>query len=174
MSVIVNKTNAQLLFEYGIRGGVNLASFNDSKQEIDSRRIGILAGVYGKVRISSIPISIQPEVLYSQKGAEINGVEVKLSYIEIPILARVNLSQKGIIKPHIYLGPYLGFNLNYEEEPSGDLEEANNMDYGLVFGAGINVKKLNVGLRYSLGLKEIFEIEEERNNVIAIIFGYGI
>lgn len=169
----VKEASAQIMPEFGIRGGINFASFSDSKQEVDSRRVGLLAGVYGTIKIPSIPISIQPEVLYSQKGAEINGVKVKLSYIEIPVLIRMNLASKVSLIPHLYAGPYVGFKFNYEEEPppADDEIQEKNLDYGLVFGAGFDINKINVGVRYNLGLNEIFEVEEERNNVIAIVAG---
>lgn len=169
----VKEAPAQILSEFGIRGGINFASFSDSKQEVDSRRVGLLSGVYGTFKIPLIPISIQPEVLYSQKGAGINGVEVKLSYIEIPVLVRINLASMGSLSPHLYAGPYIGFKLTYKEEPQpSDAEiQVNNTDYGLVFGGGLDIRKINLGVRYSLGFNEILEFEEERNNVIAIVAG---
>ncbi|NBC67264.1 MAG: outer membrane beta-barrel protein [Bacteroidetes bacterium] len=173
INLYVKEASAQIMPEFGIRGGINFASLSDSKQEVDSRRVGLLSGVYGTFQIPFIPISIQPEVLYSQKGAEINGVEVNLSYIEIPVLARINLASKVLLTPHIYAGPSIGFKLNYKEEPppADDEIQINNTDYGLVFGGGFDVRKINLGFRFSIGLNEIFDIEEERNSVIAIIAG---
>lgn len=172
--ICISEVQAQIVPEFGIRGGVNFASFSDSKQEVDSRRTGLLVGVYLKVPIPVIPVSIQSEVLYSQKGAEINGVEVRLSYIEIPLLVKVDLAREILISPHLYAGPYLGFNLNHEEEPAGDQEfqdDGVNNDFGLIFGAGIDISRINVGVRYSLGLEEVFEDEEIRNNAISIVAG---
>lgn len=173
IDLYVKEASAQIIPEFGIRSGINFASFSDSKQEVDSRRVGLLAGAYGTFKVPYIPIFIQPEVLYSQKGAEINGVEVNLSYIELPVLVRINLTSKGLLKPHIYAGPHIGFKLNYEEEPPpADNEiQVNNTDYGLVFGGGLDVQKVNLGVRFSIGLNEIFDIEEERNSVIAIVAG---
>ena len=163
VGMFVNQTRAQTTLELGIRGGVNFASFSDSKQEVDSRRIGLMAGAYAVVPISGTAFSIQPEVLYTQKGAGINDVEIHFSYLEVPLLARVNLTSKRKLKPHLYLGPSVSFNLNAEEDPpaqGGDIplakERANNVVYGLAAGGGMNINRINIGLRYNYDLKEAF------------------
>ncbi len=169
--IFVNEVKAQIRPTFGIRGGVNFASFNDSKQAVDSRRIGLLAGLYAVVNIPGTPVSIQPEVFYSQKGVEINNVEVLLNYLEIPLLVRIDFAEMAALSPHIYAGPYLAFNLNYEEEPAGNLPNTKNIVFGALVGLGIDLNKINFGIRYSLGLEEIFENEEARNTAISIVAG---
>ncbi|MCW9705437.1 porin family protein [Fodinibius salsisoli] len=176
--VIANQVKAQTSPEFGIRGGINFASFSNSKQEVDSRRVGLLAGAYAVVPISGTSFSIQPEVLYTQKGAEINDVEIKFSYIEIPVLARIDFATERNLTPHLYLGPYAGINVNAEENPpaQGDIplaeERANDFVYGLTVGGGIDMNSINIGLRYSYGLEEVFKIEGARNTAISIVAGY--
>lgn len=166
--ILINETSAQTV-ELGLRGGVNIASLADSKQEVDSPRIGLLVGVYGKFTIPGTPLSIQSEVLYSQKGAEVNNVEIKRSYIEIPVFVRADFSSSGVLSPHIYAGPYFGFKL--DAEPAND--STNDNDFGLTFGVGTGINGFNVGLRYSRGLKEILENEEEKNKAFSIVVGFG-
>lgn len=162
----INQTKAQTV-EIGLRGGVNIASLADAKQEVDSPRIGLLAGVYGRVSIPGTRFSIQPEVLYSQKGAEVNNVEVKRSYLEIPVLLRLDFLTSGLLSPHISAGPYFGFKLDAKEESTGDT------DSGLIFGVGVDINRFNVGLRYSLGLQRVYENDEERNQALSIVIGFG-
>lgn len=173
-ALCVNNATAQINPEIGIRTGVNFATFSDSKQEVDSRRIGLLIGIYANlplpIRILGNPVSIQPEILYTQKGAEINEVEVRLSYIEVPVLVRLDFSTPGLLSQHIYLGPYVAFNLNYEEEPAGSLANTNNIVFGAVVGLGVDINRINVGIRYSWGV-DVFEFEEANNSVISIAAG---
>lgn len=178
IGMLVNKTQAQTSLELGIRAGVNFASFSDSKQEVDSRRIGFMAGAYAVVPISKTSFSIQPEILYTQKGAEINEVEIHFSYIEIPLLVRVNLASKRQLKPHLYLGPSVSFNLDAEEDPpaQGNIplaeERANNVVYGLAVGGGTNINRINIGLRYNYDFKEAFDLQDAKHSAISIVLGY--
>lgn len=176
---VINQAKAQTAPAFGIRGGVNFASFSDSKQEVDSRRVGLMAGAYAVVPISGTSFSIQPEVLYTQKGAEINDVEINFSYIEIPVLARIDFAAERNLSPHLYLGPYAGINVNAEENPPAQEglpraeERANNFVYGLAVGGGVDINKINIGLRYSYDLEEAFaELQDARHRAISIVVGY--
>jgi len=176
--IIINQAKAQTDPAFGIRGGVNFASFNDFKQEVDSRRVGLVAGAYGIFPITGTSFLVQPEVLYTQKGAEINGVEIKFSYIEIPVLVRVNIAAKHQMTPHLYLGPYASFNLNVEEDPpaQGNVpsaeERTNNIVYGLSLGGGVDINSINIGLRYNHDFKNVFDKGGGENTAISIVVGY--
>lgn len=94
----------------------------------------------------------------------------------MPVLARLDFSTLGPFSPHIYAGPYFAFELNAETEPSSDLpfeEVTRNKDYGLTFGIGSDFNRVNIGVRYSVGIKKVLENEEERNQVFSIVFGFG-
>src|SRR5690349_11177041 len=56
--------------KFGIKGGVNLTNLyvNDVKDE--NMKVGFNAGVFAKVPMSRV-VSLQPELLYSQKGSKI-------------------------------------------------------------------------------------------------------
>ena len=111
----------------------------------------------------------------------------KTDYIQIPILAKFNLSTKNNVKPNIFIGPALGINLNakYEMEVVGQTIEGDmkdfgmdikSTDFGLVFGAGVNFGKISVDARYNLGLSDIPDTEEDvdiKNSVISIMLGYS-
>jgi hypothetical protein len=170
------KAQLPFLVDVGLRGGIASAGFLDSKQDVDSRRLGLTAGGYANINIPTTPFSIQPELLFTQKGAEINGVDVDLGYLEIPVLAKLNFIKTSKLKSYLYLGPYFGFNLSADEDPPSDdqsLEEiTKNSDVGLTFGGEVAFGKTNVGLRYGLGLTEIFENEEEKNSTFSVVVGY--
>jgi hypothetical protein len=63
--------------------------------------------------------AIQPEVYYSMQGAkyeeEEDDVQVKVifkyDYIQVPVLAKVNIPIESSIKPNVFLGPALGINV---------------------------------------------------------------
>ncbi len=187
--LIANQAQAQV--DLGIRGGVNLAIFNNTDLELENTT-GFMVGIYLNYHMPNSPVTIQPEVLYTQKGATVSRVvegnnvsyEYKLDYITIPVLAKFDYVLDGPITPHVYLGPYIGFNINAEQQVeivggaiSEDFsEEVKNIDFGVVVGAGIDVSRFSLGFRYSAGLTPVFEDEnaDAKNGVISIVAGFNL
>ena len=183
--LLVNQAQAQSNTGFGIRGGVNFANFNDIDGDTESRT-GLMGGIYTSFLIPNSPVAIQPEVLYTQKGAESGDNTFELDYIEIPVLARFDFITDGGITPHVYFGPYLGFNVsaeydgNNDDDPIfGDAEtniedQVNSTDVGVVVGGGLDFGRVNLGVRYGAGLTEVFEDGgSAKNGVFSVIAGIG-
>jgi hypothetical protein len=174
---------------FGIKAGVNIA--NENIEGLQSR-IGFCGGGFASVEIGDI-IVIQPEVLYAQKGAkwerwiEPPGITtLDLDYVDIPLLVRFILPNKGAVKPNLFIGPYFAINVNasYRMEVYGtsevqDLDEYyKGTDFGVVLGGGLDflLKKGKIVLdgRYALGLTTISELRfDEKNRVISFMLGYS-
>ena len=191
---------AQGITGKGIKVGLNLANWTgddaDFTGDLDDKKIrtGFVFGGFITYEINET-FSLQPEVYYSMMGVKyessIEGedftVTFKTDYIQIPILAKFNLSTKNNVKPNIFIGPALSINLNakYEMEVVGQTIEGDmkdfgmdikSTDFGLVFGAGVNFGKISVDARYNLGLSTIPDTEEDvdiKNSVISIMLGYS-
>lgn len=165
-----NEVKAQIKPEFGIRAGVNFASWAGAPVLGDiSPRVGLLVGVYGRIPIPGSSFSIQPEVLYTQKGIRINNFEVHLNYIQIPVFARVDFANQTLLSPHLILGPYLTFKLNNVENPS----IYNNVLYGLAVGAGVDINRISIGIRYSHDIKNFHQgTVEGKNYAISIVAGF--
>lgn len=188
----------QVSIEPGVRVGLNSATVGGDTEEyvqafsgigggtgfdfeIDlGRRTGFLIGGYALVDLAG-PLAIQPELRYIQKGfgydltASFQGQSqtasgsLNLSYLDIPVLARVDLPFGGALSPHLIAGPRVGINLSAESEsPSlnGGGSETTDVsdsvsgtDFGLELGAGLSVSTVTVDLRYGLGLSNIVDAE---------------
>lgn len=183
LSGLVFMTTPAAQAQFAIKGGINLANFNDTDVSFESRT-GFMAGASYSFGIPMSPVSIEPGVFYAQKGAkssdEIGEREIKLDYIEIPVVAKFDfILDNPLLTPHVYFGPYAGFNINAEQETSGgdgagtiDIEdEVKGTDFGVVVGAGADITKFNVGIRYSAGLTNTFEDGDGKNGVISIVAG---
>lgn len=164
--------------DFGIRGGLNFASITDAGDS--ETRTGFMVGVYTNLGIPMSPITIQPEVLYTQKGVEqtLAGetITTKLDYIEIPVSARFNIMTPGPVSPHIYAGPYLGFNVNAEVEGGGETidvdDSIKDTDFGFTVGGGVDFSKFNVGVRYNRGFSDVGENGGgSKNSVFSIVAG---
>lgn len=166
---------------FGIRGGVNFATFNAEKADL-STITRFLTGAYYTYNFQNSNFAVQAEILYSQKGAKdefmSNIYITRINYLEIPLLAKYSFNTAGDIVPHIYIGPYLGIKLEAGLEIKNDNtydinDEISSTDFGFVFGAGVNIQRFDIGLRYSLGLTDITASDSEfQNRVLSIVAGF--
>ncbi|WP_372638813.1 porin family protein, partial [Fodinibius sp.] len=104
----------------------------------------------------------------------------RLDYIEVPVVAKFAfILDNPMLTPHVYFGPYVGLNMNAEQEISGgdnsgtvDIEdEVKGTDFGVVVGAGADITRFNVGVRYSAGLVNAFEEGDGKNGAFSIVAG---
>ncbi|MGI4822180.1 MAG: porin family protein [Janthinobacterium lividum] len=165
--------NAQTGVKYGIKGGFNGATFSGTDSKGSEYKAGFAAGVFANFGITD-QVSIQPEVLFSQKGASIDdfqgtsGTTFKstLSYIDVPILARINTGQdgKGLF---FEIGPQgslavsnrdfiqTGGNKYNENTKTQDL---NKVMIGYVGGIGYQITSgLSLGVRYTGDFSQVYK-----------------
>jgi len=163
----------------GITGGLNMSKFNGDLDDIDqSFKMGIAGGAFAEVGL--LGLSVAPEALFVMKGSKMEmygeDLESKLTYLEVPILARYYFPSI-LIKPFITAGPYYSILLSAKEddvEVNGtsinikrDVDVKNSMesqDFGLKIGAGVKIKKLTAMVRYSMGLKATNKSGEDMKN----------
>lgn len=177
-----SSAQAQLLPEFGIKGGANFATINNTSGV--ETKTGLLAGAYIRIALPASPIAIQPELLYTQYGANVEGSDASfaLDYIQVPVLLKFGFGIPAApIRPNVFFGPYMGFNTKAEtEDGSGntlDLDDAvRDTDFGVVVGAGLDVSKFRIGVRYTAGLTNLYEdnVEDgEKNGALALTVGIG-
>lgn len=190
VALTVQTASAQL-FGVGVKGGVNFANlsgdfiFREDGITVEPNlktRPGFVIGASMRSRLLPL-ISLQPEILYSEKGAkfDLRGQDIgmpgasidgsiDLKYLEVPILLRVGLPIPGF-SPFVYAGPAFAYTLSAEttlefrlagfsETETQDIkDEVKNFDYGLVIGGGMEfglpLIKIHAELRYTLGLRNI-------------------
>ncbi len=97
----------------GLTGGLNLANTISSRNSDISTntRAGFNAGLFVDIPII-YPLSIQPEVLYSQKGYRANTAygdfAQRANFIDVPIMAKL----KVVPALNILVGPQISFLMN--------------------------------------------------------------
>jgi len=155
--------------QFGIRGGGNTskltgADLQDLEKNVKTK-VGLVGGIFFAINIGKV-ITIQPEILYTMKGSQLEDPFGEYSgklfgdYLEIPLLLKLSLPTPGI-QPAIFAGPSIGFKLKEKLQINGEdvpLEEAllEKNDYGAVFGAGLDFgRHFMIDVRYSLGLKKV-------------------
>ncbi len=158
---------------FGIKGGLNYANVTrgDTKNIIGYNIGGFLEYKFNK------SFSIQPELQFSEQGYKytyqlqtdyfgpaISGSKiVTLDYINVPILAKFNVSDEF----NFILGPQIGFLATSKSSNSNK-----NIDIDIDFGVGLSVNNIIIDARYNLGLVEIYKYSSYKNSVFQLSFGY--
>ena len=165
---------AQTSGRAGIKGGLNISNLYIDDVNDQNARLGFHAGLYGQI-LSSETFAIQPELLFSTKGAKANHsglvvnqeVSYNLNYLDLPVLLVFKLGESV----EIHLGPYASYllsaNISYEGALANGVKELNknslkSFDYGLAGGLGMNFGNVEVGARYNYGLVEIADSDSAR------------
>lgn len=172
---------------FGIKAGMNISNMNVESMQ---SRIGFCGGGFATVGVGDMVV-IQPEAMYTQKGAKWESwyepeiITLKLDYINIPLLFKFMVPVKGAVKPNLFVGPYLGINVNathridriYGTSEERDYDEFyEDTDFGMVLGGGVDflLKKGKFVLdgRYSIGLITVQEGSDLKNRVFSFTLGY--
>lgn len=114
-------------------------------------------------------LAIQPSLVYQSKSmnaaASVGGKDVASSkttvgYLELPVQVQWGMDLL-LLRPYIFAEPFVGVGLNtgtdvkltsadgnYEKNPDIGFDILNRMEYGIALGAGLDVWKLQVSLKY--------------------------
>ncbi|RPD46436.1 PorT family protein [Hymenobacter sediminis] len=151
----------------GIKAGATLAKINgDDVVQDYKNKVGLNAGIMMQFGLEPKNfIALQPEILYSQKGARTeNGADeskTTLHYIDVPVLLRINADG-----PFFELGPQVGVlaGVKYElKDGTGavignDKSLYNTVDFGGVAGVGYQFRGgPSIGVRYNMGWASIYK-----------------
>ena len=163
----------------GIKGGYNLAAVSFDGDGETEQRHGFHIGVYGESFISE-SFSIQPELMYSQQGYEITNSSgtftQKLDYINLPLMLKAYPSKNFFLEA----GPQIGLAVSHKEEYdglfSGSQEyDPNNFDWGMNFGGGFKTDSgISLGVRYHLGLGDLYDEGKAQNRVLQFSLGFDL
>ncbi|MFO7733027.1 MAG: porin family protein [Candidatus Aminicenantes bacterium] len=180
---------------FGIKGGVNAAKIFGEDADLEGdwqNKLGFCAGVFLQLNIGSV-LTIQPEVLYTMKGAKLEETfedvtytgKLLFDYLEIPLLVKLRIPT-GRVSPFVFAGPSIGFKLSSKikftgggESSEEDLDELKSVDYGAIFGAGLNLgRSFHLDVRYSMGLQKLIDDPEIgtidiKNGVISATVGFA-
>jgi hypothetical protein len=167
----------------GIKGGANLANLTGEDVFHNSTSPGGIGGVFARYGLSDT-WSLQPEVLYSMRGAEFSteGIEneQQFSYLEIPVLARAAWRQEQTLRPSLFAGPSLGILLENKIVEGAELDitdESNGIDVGVIVGGGLDYAlgagALLFDVRYERGVTSWSEDLDSKHSVVSFMIGYG-
>ena len=164
LAVLVLAGNAEAKIRVGVKGGLNFSSLSlsSSVSSIYENRTGWHAGAMLNIGLP-LGLSLQPELLYSSKGANvvIAGVSSSKSfdYIEIPVDLQWGI-KLPLVRPFVSLTPYISYAIGSDFPMS----KVNNWDGGIGLGAGVDIWKLQVSLKYCWGFGKVSDLTFNSTN----------
>ena len=160
-------SQAQLL-EFGVKGGVNFANYTGGDVSgVDFKTItSYHAGMVMELKVFE-NFAIQPELLYSTQGAELEGlgdqVKNELGYLSIPVLAKFYLTSNEL---SLELGPQASFLVSERNEV--DANDTNSFEFGIAGGLSYKITKSI----FVSGLTEAKKDADVKNSLIQFSVGY--
>jgi Outer membrane protein beta-barrel domain len=179
--------------EFGVKAGFNISNIKLDADDADltsDGRAGFLFGLW-IARDFNPRAGIQVEGLFSQKGAEFateDGVfednqdaSFKLTYVEFPVLARVNFPAGGATA-RVLVGPTFAFHVNETiksggVELDGDDVPLKTFEMGFALGGAVDIRRFVIDARYTWGLTDINDSDDSddftvKNNTFSLSFGW--
>jgi hypothetical protein len=175
--------SAQLIpkFQFGIKGGVNLASLSKTGTLSADNQAGYLGGVWA--RFGALGFNFQPETYLTSKNVNFNdgGVmtQAKFTSIDVPLLFGGKVGAFGF-GARFYTGPVVSFAINKDQTYSNAVGSITKLDYknqnyAWQVGAGIDIRSLSVDLRYEAGLsKQTYGASSTKINLFNLTLGYKL
>jgi|SRR6185436_7295736 len=156
----------------GIRLGVNISNYNLKESSLKTAP-GFNLGIFSSAALSKC-FSLQPEINLNVQNSEVTvnnelsnaKFNVMLSYVELVISGRMNFD-----KLYVQAGPYISYLANSNISDQSKVNEVvsrknfYDIDWGLIYSGGIQLKRWDIGLRYNHGLYEIGKPSTEDNNL---------
>ena len=148
----LTQANAQ---NFGFKGGYNYSSFNGDVAKDNTLKglSGFYVGTLLELPLGDV-ISLQPEVIYSRQGAvweqkDILGEfkkDLKLDYLNIPVMAKVNLGplflQGGVQFGFLVGKPEVSYTRGAQSiSQKLDKDAYASFDFGVGAGLGVNLSQ---------------------------------
>jgi len=141
---------------FGVKAGLNVASLNVEDGVDFNSRASANVGVLAHIHLTP-HFAVQPELYLSGQGGKDGNEEIKLLYLNLPLLLQY-MAGGGF---RLYTGPQLGVLLRAREK-TGNVEvdfkdELKSVDFSWAFGAGYQFPGSGFGIdaRYNLGVSNI-------------------
>lgn len=189
---------------FGIKGGLNLSNMlieSDGETEDLKMKPGFhIAGIID-FQFTDL-LSLETGLILDTKGFKFEDEGSGYSYkeklntffLDIPVVLKVSVDAGSSVRIFGAAGPYIGVGLTgkwksvYEDQGAKDTDEEKvewgntdddhlkRLDYGLTFGAGVEIKAVLIGISYDLGLANISAFTDYetkiKNRVLRITVGF--
>jgi hypothetical protein len=171
---------------FGIMGGVNFSTQTNKGAGVTipaNSNVNPIGGLFLSLPLGTSGFHVQPELLWNDLGAESAIEKLDMSYLAVPLLAKMSFGKNGF---GAYLGPQVGFLMAARNTPQGGSSGNVKPRYkGTDIAGVVGVEyvlpiRLLVSARYQLGLTNILKNDVAtngitvKNNAATVTIGYRI
>ncbi len=177
--------------DFGVKAGFNTSSIAGSINNVSSSfksRSGSNIGIFA--RVGGSKLYLQPELLYATKNSSYDATvtlgqtstnTIKIHTIQIPVLLGYKLLDLKLASIRAFTGPAGSFvtsgsitNISSQEVK----DNLNSMNWAWQLGAGVDVLKFTLDVRYEMGMNNITKnqiqdyISINKGNIFTISLGF--
>jgi hypothetical protein len=164
--------------QFGVTLGLNVATL-EAPGNLSSRGM-VAGGVVMQMAVAG-PLSVQPQLLFSQKGTIVQGqqgasIRYGAGYVDLPVLLRFQLPTLGPVTPYGLAGGFGGVKMFEQQRAGGDFSLSlpdrgvtffRRTNAGVTGGLGGTVtfgrdRRLNLAVRYEHGMVDVARSVEEQ------------
>lgn len=167
-------TVSQAQIKFGAKAGLNISNVDFEFEGLSfspDSKTSFHVGAMAKYQINE-QFGIQPEIVYSSEGAEIEDSDFDLAFINVPILLTYNPTEIF----NIHAGPQFGILTSAELDGEDVKDDLTSLNLSLGFGAAVELPNgFTGGVRYNLGLSDLNDSGDEgeiKANSFQIYIGY--
>lgn len=161
----------------GVKGGFLWPSFGDAQGAGFEENTGWLLGLFIGGNRGGV-LGAQTEIQYGKRGASSGSIDFEQYFIEIPVLARVNIGSNSLNGVSFYgmAGPVFDINLSTKLAGVDVADNYESLDVGMLIAGGVEITRLFVEARYNQGFKNVLKsgggaISDTNNKYFAIQLG---
>lgn len=148
--------------DIGAKIGYNASKFSTDFDQISSDfKSGFQIGAFGRIGDSFF---LQPELLYSIYGSKLNynssSYNVDQNSIDIGLLLGLSIINGDIISINLQAGPFASILTSkglFQVPGEITNSEFEDFNWGVKFGAGLDLSNLTLELRYLLGMSDVYK-----------------
>jgi hypothetical protein len=170
-------TYGQLNLKIGPKIGYNASKLHTNLDSITSQlKSGFQFGIF--VRVGK-KVYLQPELYYTTQGGVFKndgGVDWKqnitLGSLDVPLLVGVSFINKELLNVRLLAGPMASFIVNKKISSEGVIQpikdaDIKNVNWYVQAGAGVDIWKFTLDVRYQVGLNKIINDVSYQNRIIS-------
>jgi hypothetical protein len=141
---------------FGVKGGVVFPEFSSEDIDFDNHTGTEFGFFFGGNR--SGLLGWQGEANWIRKSADALNTDIRIDYFQLAGLLRLNIGSHTATKGlnfYGFAGPGFDFKIGDSVEGFSVSDPFNDFDIGLIFGGGVEVRRLIFEGRYERGLRQI-------------------
>jgi hypothetical protein len=161
----------------GVKGGFLWPSFAEAQGAGFKDDSGWMLGIFFGGNRPGV-VGVMGEIQYGLKKGSLASDTLKQYFIEIPILARINVGASTLNGISVYglVGPVFDINLQTKLNDIKIEDKYQSLDIGLLIGGGVEITRFLVEARYNQGFKNVLKAEgggntDLKSHSFAIEFG---